>query len=425
MLSEGLTTLSKITNDMPSLSILPAAADKEQTAAAHTFDGRDIGIVRRSSSLLSSDEEAAQSAATPRDLTRARQRPSSGKDSYKTSLARHESHMRQKQRHLTLAHQRSPEGVDDDVLVAAHKRAMQQKIQSAGKRGASGQQASKRDVIAARPPQREMSSLDLNEKQACLLQARLCDYAYKGIGVEPYNFPLPRGCRLVPDAALPPALRMFYNEETGILHPPGEAKALLVEKDDTLIVAFSGTELGSASASGRRKTVETDIRQFVGGSTKMYSEAAGIARLLLEHEDTAIADKPVLLTGHSLGGGLAQYALIANLAQDSGERLRVSGFNSAGLSSASLAALDRDRIDEAHSKTQMFRLSGDVISARTDSGMKHRGVSFGAVATVRPSRSYGHLEAHKSGNLAAEIYREIGAELGENPAPLTNDYPPS
>ena len=91
------------------------------------------------------------------------------------------------------------------------------------------------------------------------------------------------------------------------------------------------------------KDVIEDIEQFYGvGEQSQYKEAASVVRAVRE-----AADGPIVILGHSLGAGQAQYALAMNA--DVGH-MRGVGFNAAGLSA--------ERISDAE-----LRVGGSSVAA--------------------------------------------------------------
>ncbi len=100
------------------------------------------------------------------------------------------------------------------------------------------------------------------------------------------------------------------------------------------IVVFRGTRLNV------RSDVGTDLLNFVGIETSYYDWAASlVARIVREHPDLE-----VVTTGHSLGGGLALYAVLRN------PGVRGFVFNPTGLSEATwstVSPLERARVSAA------------------------------------------------------------------------------
>lgn len=124
---------------------------------------------------------------------------------------------------------------------------------------------------------------------------------------------------------------LYYNPETG-----------------GLTVAFRGSEKKELADWG------TDILQAAGSETTQYEAAARLLASVLDafpgHVD---------VTGHSLGGGLAQYAMAAN---DLHGRVDGYTFNSAGLSRETLGRLSQAGIDEAGAHLSNVRVAGDTVS---------------------------------------------------------------
>lgn len=90
------------------------------------------------------------------------------------------------------------------------------------------------------------------------------------------------------DLQLEPSL--FYEENGGFY-------AQLYKKGDQYVLAFRGTNDG--------KDVGTDVWQAVGGSSHQYEKAATLASTV---QNTLPEGTDVVITGHSLGGGLAELA---------------------------------------------------------------------------------------------------------------------
>ena len=129
--------------------------------------------------------------------------------------------------------------------------------------------------------------------------------------------------------------------------------AVLYRNDRTgeITVAFRGTELTSIG------DLATDVTQIGTGSVPaQYKAAADLLRNVL-----AGTDGPVSVAGHSLGGGLAQYAVAAN---SPGSASRLSGytFNSAGLSHAVVDSLPDAARESAAARMTNVRNDGDSVS---------------------------------------------------------------
>jgi Protein of unknown function (DUF2974) len=141
------------------------------------------------------------------------------------------------------------------------------------------------------------------------------------------------------------------------------------------VVAFRGT-----TSSG---DWQANFRQGVGLQSDHYQKALKIAVAVGKHPDV-----PVMMTGHSLGGGLASAAAIAS-GRDA------STFNAAGLSSATIANANKTRTDAGigrATEVQAFYVRGEVLSAIQDGGDRAIGQIFGGAigrAIVDAPSAYG------------------------------------
>lgn len=128
------------------------------------------------------------------------------------------------------------------------------------------------------------------------------------------------------------------------------------------VVAFRG----STSASDW----QANFRQGVGLSSDHYQRALNIGMRL--------AMRPggnVMITGHSLGGGLASAAALAG-GRDA------ATFNAAGLSDATIARANAIRTDAGIGRAvqvQAFYVRGEVLSAIQDGGDRVIGAIFGGI----------------------------------------------
>ena len=150
------------------------------------------------------------------------------------------------------------------------------------------------------------------------------------------------------------------------------------------VVMFRGT----ASA----KDGLEDWQQLFGeGGARQYAEAAEVLRAVRETEEG-----PIVVAGHSLGGGQAQYALAMNAGRSG---IRGVGFNTAGLSGASLGSIEQRMGGGAVSAAGAFatvRLTDDPVSAA--------GILLGRVILV-PSNGARGLAAHSITTLVREMER--------------------
>ena len=152
-----------------------------------------------------------------------------------------------------------------------------------------------------------------------------------------------------------------------------------------MVVVFRGT-------ADARDGLENWRQLFGSGYAPQYSEAAALVTAV--RETTAL---PLVVLGHSLGGGQTQYAVAMNQVAD---ELRGVGFNPAGLSSMSIGDIERRRGEgdsvRAARSLAMVRLENDPVSAA--------GVHLGRIVIVA---SYGiqGISAHSISTLASAMER--------------------
>jgi hypothetical protein len=128
------------------------------------------------------------------------------------------------------------------------------------------------------------------------------------------------------------------------------------------VVAFRG----STSASDW----QANFRQGVGLSSDHYQRTLNIGmRLAMRPGEN------VMITGHSLGGGLASAAALAG-GRDA------ATFNAAGLSDATIARANAIRTDAGIGRAvevQAFYVRGEILSAIQDGGDRVIGAIFGGI----------------------------------------------
>lgn len=175
-----------------------------------------------------------------------------------------------------------------------------------------------------------------------------------------YDGRLPRGAKPF-DAFLPKWKQEAvsaheWNGETGILSTQsGLAAQVFLHRVGwhgyEMVVVFRGT----ASA----KDGMEDWRQLLGnGHSPQYAEAAALVRAV-----RASTDLPLVVFGHSLGGGQTQYAVAMNQGSDD---IRGVGFNPAGLSANSVRDIEMRRGEgdsvRAANSLAIVRLDNDPVS---------------------------------------------------------------
>lgn len=160
---------------------------------------------------------------------------------------------------------------------------------------------------------------------------RVADWAYEGVKKDEV---MPAGIRSLYFSELPDLFQKYYDRCSyqtkgyAILDPVHFHIWFGMEGDDTVLIGFAGTQLNNI------ETINADVQQFTGFYTMFYQMAIGAVALMLERYPS----HNVRVIGHSLGGGLAQFSVAANIKETHG-RLTGIGFNSAGLSSVTYSSI--------------------------------------------------------------------------------------
>lgn len=200
--------------------------------------------------------------------------------------------------------------------------------------------------------------------EEALLMAECSEYAYTGYTFNKKVSPLKR-------RELPECLKMgHYDEVTGQLYVMNGFKVWLGRYEDRIVIAFAGTELSKIGA------VLTDVHQLLAADT-MYLYAVGLVRLFLE----TYPEQRFYVTGHSLGGGLTQFAVATNIAL-AHERMKGIGFNAAGLSASTLSPLDDRNLQLAMDSVVHYATIKDPVSV------------FGAAVGLRQLLPKGKSNGH-------------------------------
>lgn len=155
----------------------------------------------------------------------------------------------------------------------------------------------------------------------------------------------------------------------------------LPDRHNETVLSFAGTQpLGGRTMSN----VFTDLCQIVYGPETTYLAAVGIL-----NEVKKVAKNTIKVVGHSLGGGLMQYACTAI----DDVRINGTGFNSAGLSKYSCYTLTGERITRNKDRIQHVCAINDPVSKI--------GKQIGAVYQIdtnhRISHSIDHLNKTLNG----------------------------
>lgn len=201
------------------------------------------------------------------------------------------------------------------------------------------------------------NDLDKDDQTLFISIGEHASAAYRG------NPALPDGYSPLPMDAFEklglPATRFRYEPDTGFLEDTESigfgARLSKQEKDDEIVVAFRGSNAPGEDEHWLQDWV-VDAHQGCGGTPKQYLYGAE----LLSAVRRSFPNSRIVVTGHSLGGGIAAYST-AQLS-DPGQ-LRCVTFNAAGISSITLLALPKDAVANAAKLITNIRSKGDPVSA--------------------------------------------------------------
>ena len=157
-----------------------------------------------------------------------------------------------------------------------------------------------------------------------------------GYADDSYNDPDKATIPRVDPSELSPAINAILDDPQA-----GFSTAIYAPDKDTIVIAYRGTELTDPN------DLWTDVKQALGFHSEQYDQAAKLA----QEVQAQYPDKKIELTGHSLGGGLAQYASAVT-------GLPATTFNSAGVHPNTLGpfTIDPDKIVN-------YRVDGDGLTA--------------------------------------------------------------
>lgn len=200
------------------------------------------------------------------------------------------------------------------------------------------------------------------------LAAQMLNFA--SLAYDGFNASLSGGYTSLAKNELPASIQVLYEERTGLLKASRGLQAWLGKKDNNLVVAFCGTDVKNIDM------IYADIEQLSSPSI-LYLKAAGLLKLIKEQ----FRARRLMVTGHSLGGGLTQFSLTANL---TAERQSMDGwlYNPAGLSAISMYYLKAERMKRAKQKIDVFMTAYDPVSTF--------GAKLGHLVTLPKSRHNGH-----------------------------------
>jgi hypothetical protein len=153
--------------------------------------------------------------------------------------------------------------------------------------------------------------------------------------------------------------RYRYEAETGFIEDTESAgfgaRLSRLADGDEIIVAFRGSNAPGEDEHWMQDWIY-DAQQGGGGTPKQY--VYGLE--LLSEVRNAFHDASIVVTGHSLGGGIAAYSTM-NLADP--RQLTCATYNAAGISSITLLSIPNDVTESAAKRISNIRSKGDPVSA--------------------------------------------------------------
>ena len=184
------------------------------------------------------------------------------------------------------------------------------------------------------------------------------------IGVAFADYAYGRKTGVTPNVVIQPLmfknadLANIYDTSTKFMKLEDEfgLKVAALYYDTNKCVSFAGTRLdftGIKKSVVSMQNILTDVIQIAYKPTPAYMAAVGIVDALLYE-----SNEHVFVFGHSLGGGLVQFACAAN----STTRVHGNGYNSAGLSSATCDILTKHGAYVPLGNIVHVNASTDVVS---------------------------------------------------------------
>ena len=153
--------------------------------------------------------------------------------------------------------------------------------------------------------------------------------------------------------------RYRYEAETGFIEDAESvgfgARLSRLADGNEIIVAFRGSNAPGEDEHWMQDWIY-DAQQGGGGTPKQY--VYGLE--LLSEVRNAFPDADIVVTGHSLGGGIAAYSTI-NLSEP--RQLACTTYNAAGISSITLLSIPSDVAESAARRISNIRSKGDPVSA--------------------------------------------------------------
>lgn len=189
------------------------------------------------------------------------------------------------------------------------------------------------------------------------------DFTNKGTAMAdyPYTFQTAhsRSLRIRPIALNGQLVAHYNRNDCSLVLGKGEQAALFSLSDeyqDRTILSFAGTDFHFTKRMVHN--IITDVSQILFGPETSYMAAVGLLNDVLNKTNNNI-----WVLGHSLGGGLMQFACSAlSDNRDYARRLHGIGYNSAGLSNRSMRTLTVKRERMMDRRILQVRSTTDIIS---------------------------------------------------------------
>lgn len=185
------------------------------------------------------------------------------------------------------------------------------------------------------------------DKNMASTMLRLAEYGFSGAAEDEEYIPLP-------EDEVPDNIRAIYDAEKGFLCSSRGLKAWIAkpknENDDSIVISFSGTHMDDA------EHILADIFQLFSPSV-IYLMAVGLLNMFATPE----CSSTIYVTGHSMEGGLMQFAVAACGSIKNSSNIFGYGYNPAGLSSASVTPISL-QINDATKRIWMFTTCKDWVS---------------------------------------------------------------
>ena len=190
--------------------------------------------------------------------------------------------------------------------------------------------------------------------EAFILAGEHAAAAYRG-GILPDGY-VPFTSSEVQSLSLPSG-RFSYDESTGFLEVTDGSgfAARLSRRGGERVVAFRGSNAPGEDEHWMQDW-EADAKQGGGATPTQYVDGADV----LARVRRAFPGDRITTVGHSLGGGIAAYAMIVS---EKLENVQCATFNAAGISAVTLMAMPADAVGRAGEKISNIRSKGDPVSA--------------------------------------------------------------